>query len=94
MRAQSKVVVAGSYILRKSVIDGKIFRNYNPKDGRGSKKPVSREEAMEELLQVVTYSLSLVQTQVTVGFLHTRSSIHLYFDFFFSFLFICMYEKM
>lgn len=34
---------------------GVIFfvRNYNPKEGRGSKKPVSREQAMEELLQVV-----------------------------------------
>lgn len=28
-------------------------RNYNPEEGRGSKKPVSREAAMEELLQVV-----------------------------------------
>lgn len=28
-------------------------RNYNPKEGRGSKKPVSREEAMQELLDVV-----------------------------------------
>lgn len=27
--------------------------NYNPEDGRGSKKPVSKEEAMEELLQVI-----------------------------------------
>ncbi|XP_057805706.1 uncharacterized protein LOC131020720 [Salvia miltiorrhiza] len=27
--------------------------NYNPKEGRGSRKPVSREEAMEELLQVI-----------------------------------------
>ena len=28
-------------------------RNYNPEEGRGSKKPVSKEAAMEELLQVV-----------------------------------------
>ncbi|KAK9273195.1 hypothetical protein L1049_018002 [Liquidambar formosana] len=27
--------------------------NYNPQEGRGRKKPVSREEAMEELLQVI-----------------------------------------
>ncbi|KAA8515940.1 hypothetical protein F0562_019119 [Nyssa sinensis] len=27
--------------------------NYNPPEGRGSKKPVSREVAMEELLQVI-----------------------------------------
>ncbi|KAI5647357.1 hypothetical protein M9H77_33362 [Catharanthus roseus] len=27
--------------------------NYNPKEGRGSKKPVSREEAMQELLDVI-----------------------------------------
>ncbi|KAK4397365.1 hypothetical protein Sango_1573100 [Sesamum angolense] len=27
--------------------------NYNPEEGRGSKKPVSREQAMEELLQVI-----------------------------------------
>uniref|UniRef100_A0A5B7BV46 DUF1499 domain-containing protein n=1 Tax=Davidia involucrata TaxID=16924 RepID=A0A5B7BV46_DAVIN len=27
--------------------------NYNPEEGRGSKKPVSREVAMEELLQVI-----------------------------------------
>ncbi|MQL90251.1 hypothetical protein Taro_022837 [Colocasia esculenta] len=27
--------------------------NYNPQDGRGKKQPVSREEGMEELLQVV-----------------------------------------
>ncbi|KAK1364507.1 ATP-dependent DNA helicase 2 subunit KU80-like [Heracleum sosnowskyi] len=27
--------------------------NYNPEDGRGSKKPVSKEVAMEELLQVI-----------------------------------------
>ncbi|EYU30565.1 hypothetical protein MIMGU_mgv1a018232mg, partial [Erythranthe guttata] len=26
--------------------------NYNPPEGRGSKKPVSKEQAMEELLQV------------------------------------------
>uniref|UniRef100_A0A7N0SZ16 Uncharacterized protein n=1 Tax=Kalanchoe fedtschenkoi TaxID=63787 RepID=A0A7N0SZ16_KALFE len=26
---------------------------YNPEEGRGSKKPVTREEAMEELLQVI-----------------------------------------
>ncbi|KAJ0682539.1 hypothetical protein HanPI659440_Chr16g0648451 [Helianthus annuus] len=27
--------------------------NYNPKEGRGSKKPVSKEVAMEELLEVI-----------------------------------------
>ncbi|CAI9103763.1 OLC1v1002307C1 [Oldenlandia corymbosa var. corymbosa] len=27
--------------------------NYNPEEGRGSKKPVSREEAMQELLEVI-----------------------------------------
>eukprot|EP00262_Sarcandra_glabra_P015390 TRINITY_DN473_c0_g1_i2.p2 TRINITY_DN473_c0_g1~~TRINITY_DN473_c0_g1_i2.p2 ORF type:complete len:204 (+),score=32.42 TRINITY_DN473_c0_g1_i2:39-650(+) len=27
--------------------------NYNPEDGRGKKKPVSREEALAELLQVI-----------------------------------------
>ncbi|KAG8363388.1 hypothetical protein BUALT_Bualt19G0017200 [Buddleja alternifolia] len=27
--------------------------NYNPEEGRGSKKPVSKEQAMEELLQVI-----------------------------------------
>ncbi|KAF8380427.1 hypothetical protein HHK36_027913 [Tetracentron sinense] len=27
--------------------------NYNPEEGRGRKKPVSRQEAMEELLQVI-----------------------------------------
>ncbi|KAL2460787.1 hypothetical protein Adt_44207 [Abeliophyllum distichum] len=27
--------------------------NYNPEEGRGSKKPVSKEKAMEELLQVI-----------------------------------------
>ncbi|KAL1809294.1 hypothetical protein ACET3Z_026284 [Daucus carota] len=27
--------------------------NYNPEEGRGSKKPVSKEAAMEELLQVI-----------------------------------------
>ncbi|XP_058085665.1 uncharacterized protein LOC131233080 isoform X3 [Magnolia sinica] len=29
------------------------FRNYNPEEGRGKKKPVSKEEAMAELLQVI-----------------------------------------
>ncbi|KAK6162484.1 hypothetical protein DH2020_002325 [Rehmannia glutinosa] len=27
--------------------------NYNPEEGRGSKKPVAKEQAMEELLQVI-----------------------------------------
>ncbi|KAL9142083.1 hypothetical protein ABFS82_14G145500 [Erythranthe guttata] len=44
-------------ILRSSEIAvlGAIFqfRNYNPPEGRGSKKPVSKEQAMEELLQVI-----------------------------------------
>lgn len=30
-----------------------FFRNYNPEEGRGSEKPVSKEKAMEELLEVV-----------------------------------------
>ncbi|XP_022897157.1 uncharacterized protein LOC111410824 isoform X3 [Olea europaea var. sylvestris] len=29
------------------------FRNYNPEEGRGSEKPVSKEKAMEELLEVI-----------------------------------------
>lgn len=28
-------------------------RNYNPEEGRGKKEPISREVAMQELIQVV-----------------------------------------
>jgi hypothetical protein len=30
-----------------------LFRNYNPKDGRRG-KPISKEEAMKELIEVVS----------------------------------------
>lgn len=35
-------------------------RNYNPEDGRGSKNPVSREVAMQELLAVVRFPYKTV----------------------------------
>lgn len=37
-----------------------IYRNYNPEGGRGRKNPVSREVAMEELLQVVKFIYSAI----------------------------------
>ena len=35
-------------------------RTYNPEDGRGKKKPVSREKAMNELLEVVSVTISYI----------------------------------
>lgn len=38
-------------------------RDYNPEEGRGKKDPISREVAMQELIQVVkTKNLSLLFT--------------------------------
>ncbi|KAL4559075.1 hypothetical protein LXL04_031208 [Taraxacum kok-saghyz] len=39
-------------------------RNYNPNEGRGSKKPVSKEVAMEELLEVIPVYLNLSSFQL------------------------------
>lgn len=55
-----------------------FVRNYNPKEGRGSKKPVSREQAMEELLQVVrilTFSWIIVDLFILFPFIRSWNTL-------------------
>ncbi|XP_073028516.1 uncharacterized protein [Primulina eburnea] len=56
-RSSSKRGSRRELILRSSEIAvlGAIFhfRNYNPEEGRGSKNPASKEQAMKELLDVI-----------------------------------------
>lgn len=37
----------------------KFVRDYNPEEGRGSKNPASKEQAMKELLDVVKLNVYL-----------------------------------
>jgi hypothetical protein len=59
-----------------------LFRNYNPKDGRRG-KPISKEEAMKELIEVVS---AFVMAQ------RFQKQSALEFDTFSCSIFICRFE--